>query len=109
RATVILQSAAQQSAWTSGSTAQTIKRTRVHLMKRLPVLLFAAAARALAADAPPDFAEVYRLMDERCIECHTADDPEGNLVLETYEGLLKGGETGKAIEPGKSAESLLMK
>jgi WD40 repeat protein/mono/diheme cytochrome c family protein len=78
-------------------------------MKRLPVLLLAASMRAFAADAPPDFAEVYRLLDERCIECHTADDPEANLVLETYEGLLKGGETGKAVEPGKSAESLLIK
>lgn len=78
-------------------------------MKRFLALLFAASVRALAAETPPDFSEVYRLMDERCIECHTADDPEANLVLETYEGLLKGGETGKAIEAGKSGESLLMK
>jgi DNA-binding beta-propeller fold protein YncE len=78
-------------------------------MKRFPVLLLAASARAFAAEAPPDFAEVYRLLDERCLECHAGDDPEANLVLETYEGLLKGGETGKAIVPGKSAESLLMK
>lgn len=82
---------------------------RFHVMKRFPALLFAASVRAFAADAPPDFSEVYRLLDERCIECHTADDPEANLVLETYEGLLKGGETGAAIEAGKSAESLLMK
>jgi WD40 repeat protein len=78
-------------------------------MKRLPVILLAASFRALAADAPPDFAEVYRLLDERCIECHTADDPESGFVMETYEGLLKGGETGKAVEPGKSAESLMIK
>src|SRR5262245_47616930 len=78
-------------------------------MKRFPALFFAASVQAFAADAPPDFSEVYRLFDERCIECHTADDPEANLVLETYEGLLKGGETGAAIEVGKSAESLLMK
>lgn len=83
--------------------------SRFHIMKRFPALLFAVSAQAFAADTPPDFSEVYRLLDERCIECHTADDPEGNLVLETYEGLLKGGEEGKAIEVGKSAESLLMK
>src|SRR5436190_8872981 len=70
---------------------------------------FILAVPAAAADSPPDFAEIYRLLDERCIECHTADDPEANLVLETYEGLLKGGESGKAIEPGKSGESLLIK
>ena len=78
-------------------------------MKRFPLLLLAASLPAFGADAPPDYAEVYRLFDERCVECHTTDDPEAGLVMETYEGLLMGGETGKAIEPGKSAESLLMK
>src|SRR5204862_2683469 len=63
---------------------------------------------AIAADAP-DFAPIYRLLDERCIECHTADDPEAGLVLETFDGLMKGGETGAALVAGKSAASLLVK
>ena len=45
------------------------------------------AAVAQTAPGAPEFAEVYRLFDEKCTECHTADDPEANLVLETYEGL----------------------
>ena len=72
-------------------------------------LALAAIGPARADDAPPDFAAVYRVLDERCVECHTKDDPENDLVLETYEGLLKGGETGAAITAGKSGESLLVK
>src|SRR3954465_11125848 len=62
-----------------------------------------------AAAGPPDFAVVYRILDERCLECHAKDDYEGGLVLEDHASLLKGGETGVAVVPGKSAESLLIK
>jgi mono/diheme cytochrome c family protein len=75
-------------------------------MKRL--LLLAFAPFALAADAPPDFAQVFRLLDEHCVECHATDDNESGLVLETYEGLIKGGESGKAVVPGKANESALI-
>ncbi len=62
-----------------------------------------------SAHSAPDFGTIFRLLDERCIECHTADDNEGGLVLETFDGLMKGGETGAALVVGKSAESLLVK
>ena len=76
-------------------------------MKRL--LLLAFTSFALAVDAPPDFVQVFRILDERCVECHAADDNEGGLVLETHDALMKGGENGKAVVPGKSGESLLIK
>lgn len=76
-------------------------------MKRL--LLLAFTSFALAADAPPDFAQVFRVLDEHCVECHATDDSEGGLVIETFDGLMKGGESGKAIVPGKSNESALIK
>ncbi|MEQ1860633.1 MAG: c-type cytochrome domain-containing protein [Chthoniobacteraceae bacterium] len=75
-------------------------------MKRLILLAFTSLA--VAADMPPDFAQVFRILDERCVECHTADDAEGSLVLETYEGVLKGGESGKSVVPGRSGESPLI-
>ncbi|MGI8965406.1 MAG: c-type cytochrome domain-containing protein [Limisphaerales bacterium] len=43
------------------------------------------------------------------MDCHEAKDPEANLVLESFETLRKGGESGAAIVPGKSDESLLVK
>lgn len=69
----------------------------------------AACLAAAVAETPPDFQAVFRILDERCVECHAADDFEAGLVLETYEGLMKGGESGAAIVPGKSAESLTIK
>jgi mono/diheme cytochrome c family protein len=79
-------------------------------MKRLFLLAFTSFAVAAPDEqTPPDFAQVFRILDERCVECHATDDNEASLILETYEGLLKGGENGKSIVPGKSAESLLIK
>src|SRR5207237_166301 len=40
--------------------------------------------------------------------CHAANDPEGQFVLESFETLMKGGEIGPPIVPGKSADSLLV-
>jgi WD40 repeat protein len=83
-------------------------------VRRLLILLDCSLAVGLwlmfsTAEAAPDFSAVYRLFDERCIECHAIDDYEAGLILETYDGLMKGGETGAAIVPGRSAESLLVK
>ena len=47
----------------------------------------------------------------KCYECHSADSKivQGGLRLDSREGLLKGGDTGAAIVPGKSESSLLIK
>lgn len=72
--------------------------------------VLAGGTRAVAASADSDyFPAVAKLVEDRCLDCHTADDPEGKFVMETYADLLKGGESGPAIVPGKSAESLLVK
>lgn len=56
-----------------------------------------------------DFQRVAKIFAEHCLDCHAVQDPEGKLVLETYDLLMKGGESGPALVPGKSAESLLVK
>jgi WD40 repeat protein len=75
-------------------------------MTRLLALLLATP---LLAAEPDYFPAVAKLIEDRCIDCHAADDPEGKLVLETHAGILKGGESGAALMPGKSGESLLIK
>jgi len=63
-----------------------------------------------AADAPVDFAaKIAPIFEARCVDCHAGDDAEGEFSLETYELLRKGGKAGKAIEPGKAEDSLLVK
>lgn len=89
-------------------------------MLRTLVLLSAAATTSFAAEAiaisdlkratPVNFAaEIIPLFQKSCLACHNAGDAKGDLVLETPATIIKGGETGPAVIPGKSAESILLK
>src|SRR3954468_12364605 len=69
--------------------------------------LFALPAPA-AADAP-SYSQVHALFAKHCLSCHDSKEAEGGLVLETYALLLKGGDTGPAIVPNKSSDSLLVR
>ena len=72
------------------------------------VALCVLASSAFAA--PADFTTtIAPLFDEHCSDCHGATDPDGELSLDTFDSLIKGGKTGKAIEAGKAQESLLVK
>ena len=52
--------------------------------------------------------DIKAIFDKSCIKCHGAEKPKAKLRLDSLEGALKGGEDGKVIEPGKSAESMLV-
>jgi hypothetical protein len=67
--------------------------------------------------APPDAAEreffeqqIRPLLAKRCYECHStaAKKRQGGLVLDSREGMLKGGSSGPAIVPGDPQHSLLI-
>src|SRR5438132_14019044 len=55
--------------------------------------------------------QVQPILAENCYRCHSheADKIKGSFVLDSREGLLKGGETGAAISPGEPEKSLLIK
>ncbi len=74
-----------------------------------PFVVLALAASSLTA-AEADFDQhIFPLLDKHCIECHSADDADGGLNMETFAGLMKGGESGAAVAAGKAEESLLVK
>ena len=54
--------------------------------------------------------EVRPILTARCLECHGGGkgDPKGGLSLTTRGGVIKGGDTGPAVVPGKTKESLLV-
>jgi hypothetical protein len=52
--------------------------------------------------------DIKPLLDASCIRCHGADKPKAKLRLDSLDGVLKGGEDGKVIMPGKSKESRLV-
>jgi WD40 repeat protein len=53
--------------------------------------------------------EVAPIFANKCQACHSGSVTKGKFDLSRYEFLLKGGKRGKAILPGKSADSLLVK
>ena len=78
------------------------------------------------AGLPPKIERIYRkidhidsalvfedvlmpILDARCMSCHNEEKLKGELLLTSLKDLMKGGESGKAIVPGKSAASELFK
>ncbi|HLJ09774.1 MAG TPA: DUF1549 domain-containing protein, partial [Planctomycetaceae bacterium] len=52
--------------------------------------------------------EVRPVLVQSCQKCHGDRKQEGGLRLDSREGLLKGGDSGPAVEAGKPDESLLV-
>ena len=55
-------------------------------------------------------AKIRPVLVQKCYSCHNSKmpAPKGSLVLDTKEGLLKGGVSGPAIVPGNPAQSRLI-
>lgn len=49
------------------------------------------------------------ILDARCISCHNEEKLKGELLMTSFEDLMKGGESGKAIVAGNSIASELIK
>ena len=70
-------------------------------------LLATAIPTRSASSAEPDFErEVAPLLVQRCLECHGSVDSSGGLDLSTYKTLIRGGDSGSAIE--SKEKSLLL-
>ncbi|GDY22334.1 hypothetical protein LBMAG56_36810 [Verrucomicrobiota bacterium] len=52
--------------------------------------------------------DIKAIFDASCFKCHGAEKQKGKLRLDSLAAALKGGENGKSILPGKSAESPLV-
>lgn len=75
------------------------------------MLLALTGTSALAAEQPqgPDYNdEVLPIFTRYCLGCHDSDGAEGNFVLDNYERLLDGGDSGVAVVPGQSDASRLV-
>jgi hypothetical protein len=90
------------------------------MMKLRQLLACAAGALTLsqapAADLTPaqlDFFEnkIRPVLADNCYKCHSplAEKVKGGLLLDTRDGLLKGGDSGPALVPGDPGNSLLIK
>jgi hypothetical protein len=74
-------------------------------------VLAGSPARGADADGAGLFREkIEPLLVAECYGCHSAraEKLKGGLRLDSREGMLRGGESGPAVVPGKSGESLLV-
>ncbi len=89
------------------------RRSSLCLTLVLPLLPWASAQDgASPGDAVPEgryAAQIAPLLREYCAGCHNPDDYEGGLSVESFASLMEGGDSGAALKPGSSGESLLWK
>src|SRR5919109_2942822 len=75
----------------------------------MAVLVLVGAANSLLAAQPPSYAkQVKPFLAKYCLECHNAESAKGGLVMDSVAALLKGGDNGPVIVPGKPDESRLV-
>jgi hypothetical protein len=82
-------------------------------MKRPPLAVFALflfSASTIAAEptAVPTFEkDILPLFQARCLSCHGADKQKADLDMRSKPAMLKGGESGPALNPGAASKSLI--
>jgi len=75
----------------------------------LTTLILSAVCPAVGGAESVDYqAQVKPILAERCYACHGALKQESSLRLDTAALAIAGGDSGEAITPGKSADSLLI-
>ncbi|MBA61023.1 MAG: hypothetical protein CMJ76_01540 [Planctomycetaceae bacterium] len=85
------------------------------MKKSIFVFMFVVCCSSLQGQIPqknnvPGFnSEVAPLLTKYCVACHNADDAEGGLNLESFDGLIKGGKGGAVLLPGRADLSRLVR
>ncbi len=78
------------------------------------IVVFCLNAPRTLAETPESLAffesRIRPILIEKCYSCHSSKAVriKGGLRLDRFEGMLKGGNSGPAVVPGKPTESLLL-
>lgn len=79
-----------------------------HMPDGLRALLGVERATPIIVDTATYFGgRVYPIMSTRCISCHGPQKSKGQLRLDTFEAIMKGGRGGAVVIPGDVAASEL--
>jgi len=71
--------------------------------------LIAVAMAAPAGDSQGVAADALAVLETHCVRCHGGEKTKGGLDLVTREALLRGGENGAVVTPGKPGASVLLR
>ena len=69
----------------------------------------AAPASGPAGQAPVYTAVVQPILQQHCVACHSGERPQGALRLDTPDAILKGGDHGPVIAPGRAVSSEIVR
>jgi Protein of unknown function (DUF1553)/Protein of unknown function (DUF1549)/Planctomycete cytochrome C len=79
------------------------------LIRRLAVLCFLLCSwKTILAVQDDPASTAVDIFSKRCIECHNASDPSGELDLTSKDSAYRGGASGKAFLPGNANASLML-
>lgn len=85
---------------------------RFRLMVLVLVLAVLNGAAAVADESPDEFFErkIRPVLVQHCYRCHSADGDslKANLLLDSRDGMRRGGDSGPAVVPGDIKKSLLI-
>src|SRR5262245_3824666 len=83
---------------------------------RLGLVLFLLLTPLVRAADGPDLegvrffeTQVRPILEKNCLACHGPDKQKGNLRLDARDAVLKGGDSGPAVDLKNSDASLLLK
>lgn len=82
----------------------------MYMAKLLPILLLSFSSLSSFVKAE-EWSKVQPIFENKCYSCHslTKGKNKGGLTLDNKDGLMKGGETGKAFILGEPDKSLIIK
>ena len=90
-----------------------MSRSATNLLASIVAVLALTTAPVRADDPGVAFFEkkVRPVLVEHCYKCHSTEAKKlgGGLLLDSRDGVRKGGESGTAVEPGRPDDSLLIK
>lgn len=71
-------------------------------------LVFLIASATHAEDSMDYQRDVFPILQRYCVGCHTVDEAEGGLVMESHAALMRGGDSGPAVTAGVPNSSRLL-
>ena len=77
-------------------------------MKSSALLTLLCSTTALQSAELDFYRDVYPFLKTNCISCHNKTTTKAGLNMETPELMIKGGDSGPSLVPGKSEESLVV-